>query len=84
MPGERVAEASWGRKVSDFIIGSMKAIIALVGSLAVYLVSLPDVTPFVPEKFRPAVQLVIVAATGIATWYAKYRPITSGAHADDL
>lgn len=78
--GDRVAEATWGRKVSDFIIGSTKAIIAIVGSLAVFLVGLPDVTPFVGESIRPYVQGILVVATGVATWYGKYSPIGQGDH----
>lgn len=78
--GERVAEATWGRRVADFIIGSSKAIIAVIGSLAVFLVGLPDVTPFVPENWRGIVQGILVAATGVATWYGKYAPVGQGDH----
>lgn len=80
---DHAAEPGWGRKAADFIIGSTKAIIAIVGGVAVFLVGLPDVTPFVPEGWRPGVQIVLVALTGVATWYGKYEALGKGDHEAD-
>jgi hypothetical protein len=57
------------------ILHVVKAIIAVVGGVAVFVSQMPDVTPFIPETWRPYVGGGLIVVTGLATWYKANAPL---------
>lgn len=60
-------KVGWRQKLK----GSYKAIVALIGALAVLLTQIHTLTPFLPDKYRSWIGGAAVALTALGTWLAK-------------
>lgn len=68
---EQVTKVTFASRV----LHVFKAVVTVVGGIALFVSQVPDVTPFIPAEWRPYVGGVLILVNGFAVWWVKNRPL---------